>query len=229
MDANIAAGDDLAAQLRARFELALATRSPSENAMMDELIADLRRRGLAGDAPTPGTLAPDFVLPDQHGRDVSLGQILRRGPVVLAFYRGGWCPYCNLQLRAYQAVLDEVHGLGAEMIAVSPQLPDGSLSTAEKDALTFPVLSDVGNGVAREYGLVFTVPEEIVRFYRERKGFELGDLNGRSRPELPVPACFVIDVDGRIALSHVDPDYTKRLEPRVVVEALLGLRRASDL
>lgn len=218
MDADVSA-DDLAAELSARFEQALGTRSPRENKMMDELIADLRRRGSAG-APTRGTLAPDFALPDQHGRTVSLGESLRRGAVVLVFYRGGWCPYCNLQLRAYQAVLDEVHALGAEMIAVSPQLPDSSLSTAEKDTLTFPVLSDVGSRTARDYGLVFEVPEEVVTFYRERKGFELGDINGRLSPELPVPACFIIEGQGRVVLAHVDPDYTKRLEPRVIIEVL---------
>lgn len=212
----------LGRQLRARFEQALASRSPEDNAMMERLIAELRARGIADAAPGPGEVAPDFELPDAHGRLVGLGTMLRRGAVVLVFYRGGWCPYCNIQLRAYQAVLGEIHALGAELLAISPQMPDGSLSTAEQNALGFPVLSDVGNRVASRYGLVFEVPEPVLRFYREQKGFDLAMLNGEAAPNLPVPGCFVIDAEGTVLLASVDADYTRRLEPQAILDALRG-------
>jgi peroxiredoxin len=213
----------LADELAARFAHALATRSPGDNAMMDELIDGLRRSGATDGAPRVGQPAPDFTLADARGGDVTLSSLLREGPVVLAFYRGGWCPYCNIQLRAYERTLPELRALGAALVAVSPQMPDGSLSTAEQNALSFPVLSDPGNAVARGYGLVFTVPEQIVRFYRDAKGFDLAAVNGEAVCELPVPGCFVIGTDGRIALADVDPDYTRRLEPGAILETVAAL------
>ncbi|HEY4094870.1 MAG TPA: peroxiredoxin-like family protein [Baekduia sp.] len=210
----------LADELQARFEHALATRTPEINATMDAQIDELRRTGAVRDAPRPGDAAPAFTLPDTHGATVESGALLAGGPVVLAFYRGGWCPYCNIQLRAYERMLPELGALGATLVAVSPQLPDGSLSTVEKNALTFPVLSDVGNHVARAYGLVFTVPEAVQRFYLDDKGVDLAAINGDAAWELPVPGCFVIGADGRVLLADADPDYTRRLEPAAILEAL---------
>jgi peroxiredoxin len=218
------ASASLAEQLRERFEYALASRTPEVNAMMDALVERLRRSDTARDAPRAGDRAPEFALPSARGETVRLGELLARGPVVVAFYRGGWCPYCNLQLRAYERVLGEIHALGASLVAISPQLPDGSLSTVERDELSFPVLSDVGNVVARAYGLVFAVPEDVVRFYAEAKGFDLAAVNGAARAELPVPGCFVIGRDGVVALADVDPDYTRRLEPAAILDALRELR-----
>jgi peroxiredoxin len=141
---------------------------------------------------------------------------------VLTFYRGGWCPYCNLALRAYQRALPELHARGAELVAVSPQLPDSSLSTAERNALTFAVLSDAGNRVARDYGLVFAVPDEVVAYYREHRQHDLTAANGPGAWELPVPATFVIAPDATVVLADVDPDYTRRLEPAAILTALEG-------
>jgi peroxiredoxin len=215
----------LAEELRERLQQARAGRAAEVNAVMDRMVDDLRRSGIVEQAPASGAIAPGFTLPDARGGDVDLHRLLARGPVVVAFYRGGWCPYCNLQLRAYQRALPDLHALGAELVAVSPQLPDASLSTAERNDLAFPVLSDVGNRVARAYGLVFALPDEVIAYYREHRKHDLTAANGPGHWELPVPATFVIARDGRIVLADVDPDYTRRLEPAAILEALEDLWR----
>jgi peroxiredoxin len=215
----------LAEELRERLQQARAGRAAEVNAVMDRMVDDLRRSGIVEQAPASGAIAPGFTLPDARGGDVALHRLLARGPVVVAFYRGGWCPYCNLQLRAYQRALPDLHALGAELVAVSPQLPDASLSTAERNDLAFPVLSDVGNRVARAYGLVFALPDEVIAYYREHRKHDLTAANGPGHWELPVPATIVIARDGRIVLADVDPDYTRRLEPAAILEALEDLWR----
>jgi peroxiredoxin len=140
--------------------------------------------------------------------------------VVVVFYRGGWCPYCNLHLRGFQRRLQEFRELGAKIVAISPQLPDNSLSTKEKDELEFPVLSDVGNKVARQFGIVFELSDELVALYRQL-GHALEDFNGTAgKSELPVPATFLVDQSGMIRLAHVDVDYTRRLDPDDIIEVL---------
>jgi peroxiredoxin len=160
------------------------------------------------------------------GREVSLDTTLVRGPAVVTFYRGGWCPYCNLQLAACQRALPEIERLGARLIAISPQAPDQTLSTAQKNALTFDVLSDVGNVVARDYRICYELPQEL-REACLANGKSLPHINGVDGWELPVPATFVIDTDGRIALAAVQIDYRQRLEPDAVIDALLRVRDAA--
>jgi len=124
-------------------------------AIMDAETARLAGSNLAAGALKVGESGPDFILPDAHGEPVRLNSLLNDGPVVLIFYRGGWCPYCNLHLRGFQRRLPDIRLLGAQIVGISPQLPDNSLSTQEKNELSFPVLSDVGNKVARQFGIVF--------------------------------------------------------------------------
>ena len=188
-------------------------------------IEELRASFAFTAAAQPGDLAPDFVLPGAHGNSVCLSGLLRQGPVVVTFYRGGWCPYCNIQLRAYEAILSQIRALGASLIAISPQLPDGSLDTAETNALTFEVLSDVGNQVARSFGLVYALPEELRAAMRSNNKV-LPTLNGDDSWELPVPATFVIAADQRIVLASIEVDYRKRLEPDEILSALKRLRTA---
>ncbi|HVW18879.1 MAG TPA: peroxiredoxin-like family protein [Solirubrobacteraceae bacterium] len=209
-------------ELRAWVEKARANRSDEVNAAMDELVESLRETTATATLRV-GDPAPGFALPDAHGREMRLDNLLAHGPVVLVFYRGGWCPYCNLQLRAYGRALGEIEAAGGQLVAVSPQLPDGSLSTAEVDELAFPVLSDHGNRVARTYSLVFEVPSRVAEYYLSEKGLDLGRVNGDEVWELPVPATFVIDRSGRIAFADADPDYTRRTEPAAIVAALREL------
>lgn len=189
-------------------------------AVMDAETARLAASDLTAHALQAGDAAPDFILPDAHGEPVRLRALLDEGPVVVVFYRGGWCPYCNLHLRGFQRRLAEIRELGAQVVAISPQLPDNSLSTQEKNELAFPVLSDVGNKVARQFGIVFELSDELVKLYR-RFGHPLEEANGESgRKELPVPGTFLIDRKGIIRLAHVNVDYTRRLDPDDVIKAL---------
>lgn len=184
-------------------------------------IEELRAAGLERNALRIGDLAPDFTLPDAIGKQVRLVEQLRHGPVVLKFYRGGWCPYCNLDLRAYQQALPELHSHGAQMIAVSPEAPDNSLSTMEKNALAYSVLSDAAGKVAIAYRLAFQLSEELKVIY-ESRGRDLAEWNGGDWT-LPAPGTFVIGTDRRIALAHVDADYRSRLEPSAAIAILRGL------
>lgn len=198
-----------------------ATNAASIVAAYEKGIEELRAAGLERDALRAGDLAPDFTLPDATGKPVALTAQLRNGPVVLKFYRGGWCPYCNLDLRAYQQALPDLRSAGAQMIAVSPETPDNSLTTAEKNALAYPVLSDAGGMVARAYRLAFQVTEELKAIYKSR-GRDLAVWNGGDWT-LPVPGTFVIGTDRRIALAHVDADYRSRLEPAAAIAVLRQL------
>ena len=189
-------------------------------AIMDAETSRLAASGLTARALKVGDTAPDFILPDAQGEPVRLRALLDQGPVVVVFYRGGWCPYCNLHLRGFQSRLPAFRELGATVVAISPQLPDNSLSTREKDELAFPVLSDVGNKVARQFGIVFELSDKLVELYRQF-GHALEDFNGADGSrELPVPATFLLDGEGVIRLAHVDVDYTRRLDPDDVIEAL---------
>lgn len=189
-------------------------------AVMDAETSRLAASGLTAHALKVGDPAPDFILPDAHGEPVRLRALLNQGPVAIVFYRGGWCPYCNLHLRGFQRRLPEFHELHAQVVAISPQLPDNSLSTQEKDEFTFPVLSDVGNKVARQFGIVFHLSDKLAELYR-RFGHALEDFNGPDgKQELPVPATFLIDTNGTIRLTHVDVDYTRRLDPDDMLKTL---------
>jgi len=189
-------------------------------AVMDAETSRLAASDLVARALKAGDVAPDFILPDAHGEPVRLRSLLRDGPVVVVLYRGGWCPYCNLHLRGFQRRLPEIQEFGAQVVAISPQLPDNSLSTRGKNELAFPVLSDVGKKVARQFGIVFELSDQLLELYRQA-GHPLEEVNGeRGKRELPVPGTFLIDGDGTMRLAHVNVDYTHRLDPDDVIEAL---------
>lgn len=206
------------------FKAEFARSAPAGRpALYEAKIEELRASFALERAIRTGDQAPDFTLPDPQAKDVSLATLLEAGPAVVTFYRGGWCPYCNIQLRAYQAILPEMTALGARLVAISPQLPDGSLSTAEANQLTFGVLSDVGNRVARAFGLVWSLPEELRAALRSNNK-ALPGINGDDSWELPVPATYVIARDGRVALAAIDVDYRNRLEPDAILTTLRSLR-----
>ena len=173
-------------------------------------------------AKAVGDTAPDFELPDARGGTVTLARLLRDGPVVLVFYRGAWCPYCNLQLRAFQGSLGAIEAAGATLVAVSPQTPDNSLSFAEKEGLGFTVLSDLHNTVARDYGLVFRQADAPTAT-QQRLGIDLAKVNGDDSYELPTAATFVIDTGGVIRYRSISADYRWRVGPDEVLAALGGL------
>ena len=170
-------------------------------------------------APTNGDNAPDFVLPNVRGGTTQLGDLLKEGPVVLSFYRGGWCPFCNLEFKALSDILPQIRAKGATLIGVSPETPDASLSTIEKHNLPFEVLSDVGNKIAERYGLVMTVYEELRPLYLQW-GIDIPAANGDDSFQLPIPATYVIKQDGTVHACYVDKNYTARMEPKDILGAL---------
>jgi peroxiredoxin len=208
----------------ATFTAGMAKHAPPEViATLGAEIHKLAESGIAKRSLQVGAKAPEFSLPDAHGKVVALASLLAKGPAVVTFYRGGWCPFCDLQLRAYQGVSSQIHDLGAELVAVSPQTPDYALSDVEKKELTFPVLTDKGNAAARQYGLVFSL-SEVMRQLQSGFGNPIPKFNGDDSWELPMPGTFVLDRGGVVRLAHVDPDFMKRLEPAAILEALRAAR-----
>ena len=196
-----------------------AKRPAELQAVMDQATDDLAASGMAGGFLQVGDVAPDFVLPDALGNAVALADLRAQGPVVLAFYRGAWCPYCNLEVQLLQQALPDIQALGATLVAISPQTPDNSLSLAEKHGLALPVLSDAGNAVARRFGLVFTVPEALRAVY-DKLGIDIPAHNGDGSFELPVPGTYVVGRDGTIAFAYANVDYTRRVAVRDILAAL---------
>jgi len=168
----------------------------------------------------PGDRAPEFALPDGLGGSVSLQERLSAGPVVLVFYRGEWCPYCNTYLRALQASLPEITAQGASLLAVSPQSPDHSVSIAEKAALGFDVLSDVDQAAIRAYKVQFTAPADLQDVHANVLDIDLAVHTANHSWQLPVPATFVIDRTGIVRAAHVSADYRTRMEPADIIAAL---------
>lgn len=187
----------------------------------------VRSSGVLDHALKVNDPAPDFSLPDAYSHEISLRTLLKAGPVVISFYRGEWCPFCNLELRALQQALPEINKLGANLIAVSPEKPDSGIIMSEKNKLTFPVLSDFRNAVARQFGIVFRVGDEVQDLSRTVFRNDLALRNGEDTYELPVPATFVIDRSGIVRFAHVEVDYmTGRVEPEEVVSALETIVRS---
>jgi peroxiredoxin len=210
-------------QQLAAFKAEFARTAPAGRpALYEAKIKELRASFVLEEAIRIDDQAPDFTLPDAQGRATALSELLRPGPAVVTFYRGGWCPYCNIQLRAYQAALPEITALGARLVAISPQLPDGSLSTVETNELTFDVLSDTGNKVSRSFGLVYAVHDEL-RAALLSNNKALPGINGDDSWELPVPATYVIGQDRRVVLAFIDVDYRNRLDPEEILAALKSL------
>jgi len=186
---------------------------------MIEAAAELDAQGVGDQALSIGDDMPGVALTDVKGNTVSSADFFVDNPAIITFYRGGWCPYCNLELKAYQALLDDIKALGAALVAVTPEKPDSSLSTIEKNELSFPVLTDTGNALAKAIGIQFEFPEKLVKVY-EQFGLDLSTHNDQTDWALPIPATFVVDRGGRIVLANVNRDYRERLEPSEAIAAL---------
>lgn len=187
----------------------------------EKSIQDLRTSD-SGRGLIAGVKAPDFTLVDSTGQKITLSEELLKGPVVLIFYRGTWCPFCNLELKAYQRMNDDIKAIGGQLIAVSPQTPNYSASVQEKNELNFHVLSDLHNKTAEQYNLKFKLPEYVYPIYRSLD-ISLETFNGDHSWELPVPATYVIDKAGIIRFASAEADYKKRMEPSKVMHILQSL------
>lgn len=180
----------------------------------------LEEMGLRKNALKVLDTVKSFTLPNAVGNDISLDELLEKNDfVVVNFYRGVWCPYCNLELKALQDKFEEFKSLGAQLIAISPQTPDASMSTKEKNELEFEVLSDKGNKIAKEFGLVFSLADELKPIYISF-GIDIPTNNNEDSYELPMPATYVIDKNKEVVFAYIDEDYTKRCEPQDIVDAI---------
>lgn len=188
-------------------------------ATMAQCTEDLKASGIEDRALRAGDTVPDFQLPDQHGALRRLRDYLAESPVVLNIYRGGWCPYCNMEMKALHDVLPEIESRGARLIGMAPETPDRAMSTAERNGLAIDILSDVGNRVAEQLGLVFSLPESLRSIY-EKIGVDIPAYNGDESFRLPVPATYIIAQSGLIVYDFVNADYTLRLEPRDILARL---------
>ncbi|WP_051621077.1 peroxiredoxin family protein [Paenibacillus sp. UNC451MF] len=170
-----------------------------------------------------GDKAPNFTLTNPFGEQVTLYDEVAKSPVVLAFYRGSWCPFCNIQLRAYQQCLLEIQKQGGQLIAISPQSPDNSLTQKEKEQLTFQVLSDPDGRVADSYKLLFELPDYLQNTFKNTLRLELTEFNKTERWVLPVPATYIIDKEGIVRHVYVTPDFMVRMEPQEIIDQLKKL------
>jgi len=190
--------------------------------IMNESAKNLALLGIEKKALKLGDSAPSFILVNALGENINSIELLKNGPLVISFYRGAWCPFCNLELAAYQEVLPEIQALGSQLVAISPELPDKSMTLSEKHKLKFQILSDTNNLIAKKFGIVFTVDKKLRRLYR-LMNINLSSAQGNKNYELPVPATYIIDKNGIIILSHVDTDYTNRLDPSEVIKCLKSM------
>ncbi|KPZ73810.1 putative peroxiredoxin bcp [Pseudoalteromonas sp. P1-26] len=190
--------------------------------LMDVTTEKLIAEQLSKHALKVGDKFPAFELPDSKGKQISSTELLAKGPLVLSFYRGGWCPYCNLELRALNNMQQAFADQNAQLVAVSPQLPDETLSTQQQNELAYTVLSDVSNSLAKKCGLVFTLDERLIPVY-DQLGLDIPKANGDESYELPLPATYVIDCQGVIQFAFAHEDYTLRAEPLDVLNAVKAL------
>ncbi|WP_067479070.1 peroxiredoxin-like family protein [Actinomadura hibisca] len=207
------------AELRAFYESRQKQIPAEVRAVMQRAAREQAESNQTESAATVGAKAPTFTLPSATGQNVALNDLLAEGPVVLTFYRGAWCPYCNIALRSLQQHHAEITARGARLVAVSPQIPDESLSLAEKHELAFDVLSDLGCDTAKQYGLAFDLPDDLATVYK-KLGIDLHHSNAGHARTLPLPATYVIDREGTIRWAFITTDYTTRAEPTDILKAL---------
>lgn len=187
--------------------------------VMDNATTELVGTGIVTNVIKIGDKLPEAKLINSKNETVSLKEIANNGPLVVSFYRGGWCPYCNIQLKAIQKALPEITKKGAKLVAITPETPDNSLTTKEKNELEFDVLSDIDNKFARELGLVFQLPKAVQEIYNQF-GLDLVKHNGNNDFELPLAATFVIDKENNVTYRFINEDYTKRAEISEILNAL---------
>ena len=212
----------------AEYRAGWRKRVPADRqAMMERHIEQLRTGVIARTMLKVGNRAPAIMLRNAKGEIVDVDALRKKGPVIVTFYRGGWCPYCNLELKAFQEILPEIKAAGASLVAISPEKPDDTLSTAEKNALAFEVLSDVGQKVGRAFGLVYQFTDEL-RSAHHGFGRDIPAHNGAPGEwALPVSATYVIDRNGTIIYAYTDVDYRDRADPRDVLDFLTSKAAAA--
>ncbi|MEM7715455.1 MAG: peroxiredoxin-like family protein [Cyanobacteria bacterium P01_A01_bin.68] len=215
---------DLAKSLR------LARRNLEENLSaetleaIDNVTEEVISSGIAHQSLKVGDMIPDFALPNHNGELIEIKQIFKRGATIISFYRGTWCPFCNLELKALEQALPAISMLGGTVVTISPQTFVKSPQSIEEKKLNFEMLIDKRNQVARQFNIVFKIPKKSRSYYRSI-GIYLPKYNGDASFELPIPATFIVNQDGKINYAYVEPDHTQRLDP---VEIITNIRRMNN-
>jgi peroxiredoxin len=212
--------DDLLSAERDRRNASEAMRIAYE-----EVVGTLGANGFLSNVLAEEAPFPDFVLPDTEGRLVALSDHLARGPVIVQFFRGVWCPYCKLMLNALVETLPEIRAAGASLLALTPEIGPWARAAKPDPSAPFTVLSDVDCGVGLAAGVVFRIPP-IYHALISRAGVDIGDRHGNGADFLPVPAAFVLDGDGRVAWRFINVDFTRRAAPERILAALQRLNGA---
>lgn len=211
----------LTEQLESKANLFKEKADPEKVKNYEAAIQKVAESGIIEKSKKEGDKAPNFTLPNAKGEQISLSDKTKEGYTIITWYRGGWCPYCNLTLRAWQDILPQMQAENIQFVAISPELPDSTLSTKEKNELEFEVLSDAGNKVAKEYGIVFPLDESIKAPY---KNMGIEEYNGDDSYTLPLAATYVINSDNEIVYAFLDADYKKRAEPSEVLAKVKNMK-----
>jgi peroxiredoxin len=174
-----------------------------------------------------GAKMPSFKLNDASGKTVESRDLLKQGNLVVVFYRGAWCPFCNLYLRNLQKNLPQIKAAGGNLVAISVENPDNSLSVSKKNELEFTVLSDTNLTVARKFGIVYEMPKETVELYKSN-GLDVAKYNRMEKAELPLSATYIVNRQGKIVFAFLETDYKKRAEPQMIIETLSKIKSSKD-
>ncbi len=209
----------LTTDLKNRAAQSATKYSEATHTIMNNGIQAVRDAKLVSKALKTGDYIPEILLPNAANKNISVQELLLDNKVILSFYRGGWCPYCNLELKALQQALPEFEKLGATLVAISPETPDNSLTTSEKNNLSFEVLSDIDNTIAKTFNLAFTLPEDLINVY-DGFGIDLEVSNGNVNQQLPIAATYIIDQKGKIIYDFIKEDYKERADPEQIINSL---------
>lgn len=190
---------------------------------VERMVARLRLAGAGESAPHPGDPMPEFMLPDQSGTLVSLTELVERGPVVIAFHRGHWCPYCRITADALSRIHGQLQELGAGLVVITPEIERFNRELREAVGARYPVLSDMDNGYALMLNLAFYVGDEKKQLMKFA-GWDIPPYNANDNWTLPIPATFVVGSDGLVKARHIDPDYRKRMDVEAILDAVAALK-----
>ena len=230
LDMLTEAARSLDAPLHVRLKMVadeIGRTDPKFSAVVERMVARLADNGVGVTAPVAGEPMPEFVLPDETGRLVSLSQLLASGPLVVSFNRGHWCPYCRLNVDALARVHPQIVKLGADIVAISPETVQWTAELKAYAKAPFSILSDVDGGYALELNLLFWIGDEK-REALAAGGVDLDRFQGNDTWMLPVPATFVIDRDGIVRARHVDPDYRRRMDVDELLAAVAACSQATE-